>query len=107
MKRAYRAQQVVIDVPKPGAIPFVSILIQHLEVDETGKVLAQTAREDRIYKKTSDIFAQTITFTDPVTGTTGQVSIAGLDQIVRKFTNDWTQEKYGGSIGPSGFIEVD
>jgi len=103
---AYRAQQVTIDAIKPDTTPMISLLIQKLELED-GEITGITAHTDRIYRNAKKILTETVTVSDPVTGLTGEISIAGVDQIIRLFANRWTAQELGCSIDPTTGWAVD
>ena len=103
---AFRAQQVTISVPRHDSIPFITLLLERLEVNESGEILAATARQDMVYRNAHEVNAETVTFYDPVTQTDSQISVAGLDAAIRAIANRWTAEDLGGEIGLSGYTEI-
>lgn len=91
MDTAYRPQQILIDVVKPDALPIISIVVQELQLTG-GQISAITADSLRIYKKAADVAHQTVELTDPITGLSGLVSIAGIESMLRKISNQWIAE---------------
>ena len=92
MKIAFRPQQITIDAIKPSSPPLISLLIQRLELDENNQILATSDFADRVYRNAFKNLAETIEFIDPITGLSGEVSIAGLNKIIRLWANAWVSE---------------
>jgi hypothetical protein len=94
MSVAYRPQQITIDVIKPNTPPMISILIQRLELDENNEILSMCDQSDRVYRNGLKILTETIEFIDPVTGLSGTISIAGVQQILGILANKWTANDF-------------
>lgn len=90
---AHRPQQIIMDVLKPDTPPIITLIIQKLELDEENNVIAISASEDRLHKQGLKILTDSIEFSDPVTGLTGKISIAGMQQIMSTWANKWISEQ--------------
>lgn len=97
---AYRPQQIVIDVIMPTSTPMISLLVQRVEMED-GAVVSVSSREERIYRNARLIMDEQIEFTDPITGLSGQVSIAGMQQLWTTWANQWVAEDFDCEIDPT------
>ncbi len=99
MKTVLRPYSITIDSVKPGKPPLVSIKLQQLTMAD-GEIKSISGSENAIYKNAEDCLAQTLEFKDPVTGIEGQISVAGVAQVVTKLAVQWSQEKLNSQIDP-------
>jgi len=95
----YRPHHLSIDIAKPDSQPIISLKVQRLEM-EGGAVKAITGHQGRIYRRAIDIPTETVNFHDPVTGLTGSISVAGLDSVLKQFSNRWAAESLSLQIDP-------
>lgn len=100
MPTAYRTQQITIDVVKPNTTPMISLLVQRLELDDEKAIQAITGHSDRIYRNGLTVMQETVSFTDPVTGLAGEISIAGMQRILTTWANRWISEDLGCEVDP-------
>lgn len=90
--KALRTAKLVIDVPTPGAEPFIMGILQHVEVDENDTVTEVRLRQDELYRRSSHIIMDMITFTDPVTQHVCTMSGAGLQVAITEMVAKWIIE---------------
>lgn len=91
-KVAYRPHQLAIDIAKPGVPAIISLLIQRLEMSD-GEIVSVSGYQGRVYKKATDVATERVEITDPVTGLSGEISVAGLDQVLKQLSNRWVAEE--------------
>jgi hypothetical protein len=101
MITAYRPQQIVIDVIMPDTPPMISLLVQRVELGDNGRIVSVSSRNERIYRNALSIMDEQIEFTDPVTGLSGQVSIAGMQKLLATWANQWVAEDFDCEIDPT------
>lgn len=92
-KTAHRPQQITIDTVRPNALPMVSILVQKVNLDANNNIVAILGNTNRIHRNAMSVIQETVEFTDPVTGVSGSISVAGLQQILTKLANRWISEE--------------
>lgn len=97
---AYRPQQIVIDVIMPTSPPMISLLVQRVQMKD-GDVESVSSWEERIYRNARSIMDEQIEFTDPITGLSGQVSIAGMQKLLATWANQWVAEDFDCEIDPT------
>lgn len=85
---------------QPGSTPMVALAVQRIELSENDEVLAVTGGDDRVYQKLSDVVLDRVKFTDPVTGLSGEISVAGLDFVLKALANRWTAQKLSCELDP-------
>lgn len=90
--KALRTAKLVIDIPVPGAEPFIMGILQHVEVSPTDEVLSVSFRQHEMHRKSSDILMDMCTFTDPVTQHECTISGAGLQVAITKMVSQWIIE---------------
>lgn len=90
--KALRTAKLVIDLPVPGAEPFIRGVIQKIVVDENDNVLQVIPRQDEWYRRSSRIVADMVTFTDPVTSQQHTLSGAGLQVAITEMVSKWIIE---------------
>lgn len=93
-----RAQQVVIDTPQEGGNIWINTVIQKLIKNEEGEITQRIDRAYETHRSLSEVFEETKTIMDPVTGQRLTVSGAGAAMIVKAFVLSWMQEDHGGNI---------
>jgi hypothetical protein len=98
---AYRPQQITIDVIKPDTPPMISLLVQKLELGDDHQIVSMSSQDDRIYRNGLKILADHIAFTDPVTGLSGEVSIAGMQRLLATWANQWVAHDFDCEIDPT------
>ncbi len=104
-RRAWRAQQLIIDTPTPGADPWVTIVVQQVFINDDGSLASVTPRYDRIYRRAQDIFSETIMLTDRLTQQPAFLSAVGIFEAIERLAIPWLEQQYGGELGLSGWIE--
>lgn len=97
---SYRPYRIAVDTTKPDAPPIISMDIQRIEIDGQGEIDAITGNQNTLYRKAEDMLAESIEFKDPVTGASGQISVAGLSLILGQFANKWASEDLNMPINP-------
>lgn len=88
----FRPQKVIIDIPLPDSIPWVQVMLQGMDLDADGNILALRDRVESVHKKYSNIAIDIITFVDPYTGITHEVSMAGVAEAIKVAANLWIAE---------------
>lgn len=92
--KALRTAKLVIDVPTPEAEPFIMGILQKVVLNTEGDVLQVIPRQDELYRRSSQIITDTISFTDPVTQTQHTLSGAGLQVAITAMVSKWLIEDY-------------
>jgi len=92
MRNAIRTGRIEIDVLKRNGPTWISSNIQTLEIDDAGNILSERMRDRKLYRKVDDVALEMATATDPVTGKTVTVSIAGVGALVKAAMIQWMLE---------------
>lgn len=92
MKTAIRTSKLVIDLPVPGAEPFIMGVMQKVVVDENDNVVQIIPRTEEWHRVASKIITDMCTFTDPVTQQVHTISGAGLDAAITAMVSQWIIE---------------
>lgn len=100
-----RTQQLYIDMPVPGAEPWVNLIIQRVEMDDSYKVLNVVDRWGQVNARLSVIATQVYPLADPVPCPPGNISVAGIASALTTAAIDLIVQKYGGRFDPAtGYI---
>lgn len=92
MKKAIRTGRIEIDSITPGGAQWVTAWVQTLELGDDNSIQSQIFRDGRLHRKVEDSLTDLITITDPVTGLSGQMSLAGLGMAVKAMMVKWMLE---------------
>ena len=108
MKTVLRTQQIYIDLPVPGAEPWVNLIIQRVEMsDDFQQVLNTVDRWGQVSARVSAIALRTYPLIDPVHPPAGTISAAGIAESLTIAAIGLIIEKYGGVFDQAtGFIVV-
>lgn len=90
--KALRTAKLVIDLPVPGAEPFIMGIVQNVIVDADDNVLQIIPRQDQMHRRSSEILTDIVTLTDPVTQDELVVSGAGLQMAITAMVSKWLIE---------------
>lgn len=90
--KALRTAKLVIDVPVPGAEPFIMGIIQGVVVDELDNVSQVIPRANEFYRKSSEILTDVVVIDDPVTQQQLNISGAGLQMAITAIVSKWLIE---------------
>ena len=109
MRTVLRTQQLYIDLPKPGAEPWVNLIVQRVEMsDDFTSVLNTVDRWGQVSARLSAIALRIYPITDPVQPGPGLISAAGIAEALTLAAIDLIIEKYGGRLDTAtGLIVVD
>lgn len=99
-KIAYRPHRLAIDIAKPGLPALISIEIQRIELGEDNEVTAITGYQDTVHIRANEVATDAVDFIDPVTGLNGSISVAGLDFVLKIFSNRWAANDLVCEIDP-------
>lgn len=92
MSTAIRTAKLTIDIPVPGAEPFISGILQKVVVNEFDEVVQVIPRQDNVYRRASKIALELTTITDPVTGQEITLSGAGMSVAITAAFCRWIIE---------------
>ena len=109
MRTVLRTQQLYIDLPKPGAEPWVNLIVQRVEMsDDLSQVHNTVDRWGQVSARLSAIVPRIYPITDPVQPGPGLISAAGISEALTLAAIDLIIEKYGGRLDTAtGLIVVD
>jgi hypothetical protein len=93
-----RSQQIVIDLPKEGAMPWVRATLQRCDKDENYQTVQTVDRVGFVHRSLADFAAQMTTITDPVTGQTHTLSGVAASLLIGDMVSEWIIEDRGGTI---------
>jgi len=93
LKAIARANRVIINNPPKGeaTVSFRNEKVIYEDVEGVETALA-TSKLPSTVRRVTDVVAETVTVTDPVTQQEITVSIAGMDAIIEEFFLRWFQE---------------
>ena len=81
----YRTKQIVISLPKPSTYSWIEYVLQKVVLDKiTGKEVQLIDDYERFNKRADKEYLKTITYVDPVLGTTITTSVAGLSRAIKE-----------------------
>lgn len=108
MKTILRTQQLYIDLPKPGAEPWVNLIIQRVEMsDDLTIVLNTVDRWGQVNARLSAIAPRIYLINDPFDPGCGYISAAGIAEALTAAAVELIIEKYGGTLDTeTGLIVV-
>lgn len=109
MKTILRTQQIYIDLPTPGAEPWINLIIQRVEVSDDYQQVHNTVdRWGQVSARMGAIAMRTYPLVDPVHPPAGTISAAGIAEALTLAAIDLIIEKYGGALdSATGLIVVD
>lgn len=97
-----RTQQIIIDLPKLDAEPWVKLTVQRLEMDDQGKVLNTVDRWGTVNKKLSDVALQIHQYKEILPLAEGHISVFAISDAIESVAVAWVQEKFGGVVNEAG-----
>jgi len=92
MPKALRTAKLVIDLPVPGAEPFIMAIVQSISIDAENSVTQVVPRQREMHRRASSIIMDMVTFTDPVTQHECTISGAGLNEAITAMVSKWIIE---------------
>lgn len=94
MKKVIRTGIIEIDTLKRASHKWVSAKVQHLEVADDGTILSESPRMSRMVRRVDEVALETVEISDPVTGQTYNISVAGLGIAIEKVMANWLLEDH-------------
>ena len=100
-----RTQQIIIDIPRTDSEPWMLIVIQRVEMNESGVEINVADRWDSINKRLGDVAELVKEYTEPVTPIApGFISMLGLADAIKVTATSWILEKWGGTLNENGDV---
>lgn len=107
MIRRLRTQQIIIDLPRTEAEPWIHLIVQLVDTDEdTGEDINVVDRYGRVSKKLSEVATDIIQYEDAVLQHSDNMSTLGLSDAISRMAVTWIIGKYGGAVDERGYIVV-
>jgi hypothetical protein len=97
-----RAQQILIETPRIGAEPFMSIVIQRVVFGADGNIIQTINREKRLISSLSKKMLETYPLHDPVPTPEKHISVAGVGFCIEQIVRAWILETY-----PESYLKDD
>lgn len=94
--KAIRTQKVEIDVNKPDSVQWVTGDLQRLEYDNN-QIVFVGDRDGKLHRRVDKVATELQQITDPITGETFNISIAGIGAAITVAFTRWMLEEYPGS----------
>lgn len=109
MKTAIRTDKIAIDLVVPDGIQWITSTMQKVKLNGDNTINAIAPREDMMHRKVQDVAFEMIEFTDPITGMTGHMSVAGIGTAIKSIFIKWMLEDNEGSYfdPESGMVIID
>ena len=102
MTQAIRTGRIEIDLLKAGDVQWISADIQHLEIDADGNIQSIRMRDGKLYRRVDKVAKQSVNITDPVTGQTFDISVAGVGMAIKSLMVGWMIEDNVGAVYDTG-----
>jgi len=102
-----RSQKLSIDLPTPDSEPWLSIIVQRVEMDDNYKTLNVVDNWGRVNVKLSTVMIDVYPLQDQVNPPPGYISVAGISYALTIAAMTEIIKKYGGYIDSNGFIIVE
>ena len=102
-----RVQQIIIDLPRSNSERWIHMTIQRVELDDDGNEANVVDRWGQISQKMSDVFAEAHPYSDPITGGSGLLSVAGTAVAISSVALAWMTERWGGTVNELGDLILD
>lgn len=108
MTQAIRTGRIEIDLLKAGDVQWISADIQHLDLDAQGNIQAIRMRDGKLYRRVDQVATEVVNMTDPVTGETFNISVAGIGMAIKMNFIKWMiQDNPGAAYNKTaGFVEL-
>ena len=100
MRQALRTGRLEIDLVKPGGVQWVAASLQRLELSASGDIVALYDRDAKLHRRIDRVALEQVSFTDPLTGLSGLVSVAGVGELIKALMVKWMIED-----NPSAFYD--
>ena len=94
MKTAIRSSTINIDTIEPNGFEWINTLIQRLEIDDSDNVVSISPKDKQMHRRVDEVISETVLITDPVTGQSCDISVAGTAVAIREFIVKWMLEDY-------------
>lgn len=105
MHKILRTQQLYIDLPKPGAEPWLNIIVQYVEADDDYKPMNVVDRWGTVNAQVSSMAMNVYPLNDPVPVPAGSISGGGIVNSLSVAVIGLIIAKYGGTFDPAtGYI---
>ena len=99
-----RTQQIIIEMPRTDSEPWIHIVIQRIDVSETGVESNVIDRWDQINKRLSEVALQVEPYFEVVPWEVGQISVFGVADAIKNIATTWIIEKHGGALNSNGDV---
>ena len=101
-----RAQKITIEIPRRDAEPWVHVTVQRVEMDDDLNELNVVDRWDTFSLRFSEVATNIKTFSDPVLGTGGNISTAGIANALTTAVIQWMMDIHGGEVIENGDLII-
>lgn len=105
--KKYRAQQIVIEVPREGEEAWIQIVVQEVIKNEKGDIINVIPRAQHVHKQGNEIGFDIYNYLDPILKETRQISGYGLQLAISSAVVDWMKDKFGGEVDSAGDLIIE
>jgi len=93
IKDGLRTGKIEIDTQKIDDVQWIVATIQNVKIESSdGSLVSEHFRDGKIFRKVADVALETVTITDPVTGVTMTLSVAGMGTAIKAMMIKWILE---------------
>lgn len=107
MTTRLRTQQIIIDLPRSSSEPWINLVVQRVELDDSGNEINVVDRWGSVNKRLSLVASEISNYTEIVPELNDKsISVYGISSAMTCIAVNWIVEKYGGTITSNGDIEL-
>jgi hypothetical protein len=93
-----RSEKIVIDLPRENTEPWIEIITQIVEKDDSANIIAEYPRHSVIHRKAQDVAYELTTIYDPITNEMITISGYGVQMALTRFITRWMANDLHGEI---------
>lgn len=97
-----RAQQVIIETPRLGSEPFISVVIQRVTFKDDGTIAQTINRERMLTSSLAKRALEICPIVDPINPPENFISVVGVGIAIEYAVRSWIHAEY-----PESYIEGD
>ncbi len=94
-----RTQRISIDLPQVDSEPWVQLIVQRINLDDSGNVLSVIDRWDQVNKKLSEVALEAYPYFEVIPDLQNNlISGFGIADAIKGAALNWIADKYNGTI---------
>ncbi len=91
--KTYRTKNITISLPRPDTYSWIEFVLQELYIDsDTGENLQLVDEVERYNKRADLVYRDIVTYVEPLTGQTRQISVGGISRAIKSAIVKWVEE---------------